>query len=34
MISEVVDLLAATLIELVFDDLRRDEPFEERPEKR
>ncbi len=34
MISEVVDLLAATLIELVFDDLRRDEPFEERSEKR
>ena len=33
MISEVIDLLPATLIELVFDDLRRNEPLEERPEK-
>ena len=30
-ISEVVDLLSTALVELLFDDLRRDEPLEERP---
>ena len=34
MISEVIDLFPASLIELVFDDLRGDESFEQRSKER